>query len=197
MYYVVGEGGAKYGPADLDTLKQWAAENRLTPAMTLEDAATGTQMPANQVPGLFPATPVQPILQTPASPLDPGVAATPEASSPYQSSQQTYQDPAQPQNPYTSSGPYSQNPYQTPATYNRSSGATGDSNTIIIGWVMFGLGVLCCFLFSPVAIFFGKKAKDEGHPQGNLVMILGIVWTCLGACGTILWIIGFAASMNS
>lgn len=194
MYYVVGEGGAKYGPADLDTLKQWAAENRLTPVMTLEDAATGIQMLASQVPGLFPATSVQPILQTPAAPQDPTVS---QPSSPYQSPQQPYQDPAQPQNPYSSSGPYAQNPYQTPATYNRSSGSTGDSNTIIIGWVMFGLGVLCCFLFSPVAIFFGKKAKDEGHPQGNLVMILGIVWTCLGACGTILWIIGFAASMGS
>lgn len=194
MYYVVGEGGAKYGPADLDTLKQWAAENRLTPSMTLEDAATGVQMPASQVPGLFPSVPVQPVLQTPAAPLDPSPS---QPSSPYQSPQQPYQDPAQTQNPYSSSGPYSQNPYQTPATYNRSSGSTGESNTIIIGWVMFGLGVLCCFLFSPVAIFFGKKAKDEGHPQGNLVMILGIVWTCLGACGSILWIIGFAASMTS
>lgn len=192
---MVGEGGAKYGPADVDTLKQWATENRLTATMMLEDAATGALIPASQVPGLFPPAPMQTIQQ----PMNPGMGQTPsQPSSPYQSPSapgSPYQSPSQ-QNPYSTPGanPYSQNPYQAPANYSRGTGApSGNSNTIVTAWIMFALGVACCFLFSPAAIFFGKKAKDEGHPQGNLVMILGIVWTCLGACGSIFWIIGVAA----
>jgi hypothetical protein len=193
MYYVVGEGGAKYGPADVDTLKQWATENRLTAAMMLEDAATGAQIPAGQVPGLFPPAPTQTIQQ----PMAPGMGQGPsQPSSPYQSPTapgSPYQAPTQQQNPYSPPGsnPYSQNPYQAPATYPRgASGSTGNSNTIVTAWIMFALGVACCFLFSPAAIFFGKKAKDEGHPQGNLVMILGIIWTCLGGCGFVFGMIG-------
>ncbi len=174
---MVAEGGAKYGPADVDTLKQWVAENRLTPTSMLEDAATGVQIQASQVPGLFP--PAQPtIQQTPPTETPVGTA------SPYSNPGPTYQSPG------ASPSPYQQNPYTGPVGSNYG-GASGESEAakqaVMYGWICFALGIVCCFLISPGAIYFGKKAKDEGHSQGNLIFILGIIWTCLGVCGTIGW----------
>ncbi|MBI1331712.1 MAG: hypothetical protein GC165_02415 [Armatimonadetes bacterium] len=54
-YFVIGNDGQKYGPADIATLNQWAQEGRLTPTTMLEDAATGQQTMASQMPGIsFP-----------------------------------------------------------------------------------------------------------------------------------------------
>lgn len=178
MYFVVSETGAKYGPADIDTLMQWAAENRLTPASVLEDAATGVQISAAQVPGLFPPE-LQPSIQQ---------ASLVEPTRP-------------PTSPYVSPGPYQENPYAGPDGRNRGLGV-GESESakqaVLYGWVCFALGLAVCPLISPGAIYFGKKAKDEGHPQGNLIFILGIVWTCFGLCTTLigfLMLAGIAGSM--
>ncbi len=186
MYFVVAEGGSKYGPADIDTLKVWAAENRLTPSTMLEDAATGVQIMASQVPGLFPSS--QTDIQQTAAPVESQAIPSSPYSSPGPSSSM----------PGTS--PYQQNPYSSPVGSNYG-GASGESESakqaVMYGWICFALGIVCCFLISPGAIYFGKKAKDEGHSQGNLIFILGIIWTCLGACGTVLWlvlVVGAAAS---
>ena len=53
QYFVIGPDGAKYGPADIPTLKQWAADNRVAPQTTLEDSATGQRLAAGQVQGIF------------------------------------------------------------------------------------------------------------------------------------------------
>ena len=53
QYFVIGPDGQKFGPADINTLTQWAAEGRLTPATMLEDEF-GKQMPASELPGVFP-----------------------------------------------------------------------------------------------------------------------------------------------
>ncbi|MBS1726867.1 MAG: hypothetical protein JST51_09115 [Armatimonadetes bacterium] len=54
-YFVIGNDGQKYGPADISTLNQWAQEGRLTPTSMLEDATTGQQTMASQMPGIsFP-----------------------------------------------------------------------------------------------------------------------------------------------
>ncbi len=58
QYFVIAPDGQKYGPADVMTLNQWVQQNRVTPTTMLEDAATGAQIPASQVPGLvFTAPP--------------------------------------------------------------------------------------------------------------------------------------------
>ena len=56
-YYVVAPDGSRYGPADLDVLRHWVTENRVTPEMMLEDAFTLQRIPALSLPGLFDAPP--------------------------------------------------------------------------------------------------------------------------------------------
>ncbi len=51
-FYVVGDNGDKYGPADLATLNQWIADGRLLPNSKVERSADGIQGLASQVPGL-------------------------------------------------------------------------------------------------------------------------------------------------
>jgi len=52
-YFVLDQSGAKYGPATVVQLNQWAAEGRVLRLTTLEDSVSGQQMPASSVPGLI------------------------------------------------------------------------------------------------------------------------------------------------
>lgn len=51
-YYVLGDQGMKYGPADLDTLNAWIAEGRIVSHTMLEDEISGGQIAASAVQGL-------------------------------------------------------------------------------------------------------------------------------------------------
>lgn len=79
QYMVVGPDGNEYGPASLDTLKQWAAENRLLPTTQLRDFQTGHVMPASALTEVFPPAAAAAPTATPrdavysASPSIPGV----------------------------------------------------------------------------------------------------------------------------
>ena len=54
-YFVIGDDGQKYGPADLATLNSWITEGRLLPTQQLEDEASGMRLAAGAVQGLnFP-----------------------------------------------------------------------------------------------------------------------------------------------
>jgi hypothetical protein len=53
QYYVIGPDGNRYGPGDMQTLKQWVLENRVTPQTMIEDLATGQRLPASSIAGLF------------------------------------------------------------------------------------------------------------------------------------------------
>lgn len=53
QYRVIMPDGQAYGPADINTLRTWAAEGRLAPTTWLEDTATGQRLPASSVSGLF------------------------------------------------------------------------------------------------------------------------------------------------
>ncbi|MBS1710158.1 MAG: hypothetical protein JSS71_00360 [Armatimonadetes bacterium] len=53
QYFVIGNDGSKYGPADVATLSQWAADNRLSPNSQLENAATGARVVASMVAGIM------------------------------------------------------------------------------------------------------------------------------------------------
>jgi hypothetical protein len=53
QYFVVGPDGTAYGPADMPTLRQWAAEGRILPDSLIRDAATGQTQLASSIPGLI------------------------------------------------------------------------------------------------------------------------------------------------
>jgi hypothetical protein len=66
-YFVVGDAGQKYGPADVAVLNQWIVDGRVFPATPLEEEATGARFVASAVPGLqFPAT-VPPMAPPPSA----------------------------------------------------------------------------------------------------------------------------------
>lgn len=52
-YYVLGSGGAKYGPVDVTVLNGWIAANRVGPETLVEDTGSGVKLPARAVPGVI------------------------------------------------------------------------------------------------------------------------------------------------
>lgn len=93
-YYVLGAGGAKYGPADSDTLNTWIAAGRIAPETLIEDAGSGVKMPARAVPGLtFVAVPQS---RAPASaPPTPAPLTSPHVTAPAPALHSTYARPGQ------------------------------------------------------------------------------------------------------
>ncbi len=53
-YHVIGPDGATYGPAELVTLRAWAAHGRIQPTTVVREEDTGNNLFAEQVEGLFP-----------------------------------------------------------------------------------------------------------------------------------------------
>ena len=45
-YFVIGDDGSRYGPADIDTLVAWAAEGRIVASTMLIDRGTEEQVRA-------------------------------------------------------------------------------------------------------------------------------------------------------
>lgn len=54
-YYVIAPDGSKFGPADLNTLKTWAAQGRIAPNTILEEEQSRQRVEARLVAGLFGA----------------------------------------------------------------------------------------------------------------------------------------------
>jgi len=183
-YFVVHPGGQRYGPADLATLNQWAGEGRLIPDTTLVDEATGAQMFARDVPGLF--FPVN--LGAPGGfdPNAPTVMPGPTAGTPLGSYG----------SPYTPSGMQGSN-YYRPTPLSSPGGGTAPAITASYTASLVGLGLLCCFqigafgtiLAGIVAIALGASARgiDPGRSRGAIWLGIGV--TVLG----VLLLIGFSA----
>lgn len=64
-YFVLAPDGKEYGPATVDTLRQWAADQRLSPTTRLRDSLASNIVVASSVPGIFDAPPVHAALQSP------------------------------------------------------------------------------------------------------------------------------------
>ena len=81
---VVGADGQEYGPAGVDVLKQWVAENRLGPETILRNFQTGVTTPAGQIAELYPPAPASTYVapptqaQYPRSQAQAAVTAGPE-----------------------------------------------------------------------------------------------------------------------
>lgn len=52
-YFVIAPDGSKYGPADVNTLRQWLAQGRITPDTLLEEESSRQRFQAKLVAGLF------------------------------------------------------------------------------------------------------------------------------------------------
>lgn len=87
MYLVVDTSGQSFGPAPIETLRQWAIERRLTPDMTVIDQTTGSQGLAadmllgmavflDPIPPEEPSTPIQPVSYAFKGSDDPGQPPT-------------------------------------------------------------------------------------------------------------------------
>jgi hypothetical protein len=156
QYYVIGPDGAKYGPGDVPTLKQWAADNRLSPQTILEDINTGQRMAAYQVPGIFDV----PVQAATAQPGTMGPAPGPE--------QHLYQNP----------------PNMAPGYYPRQQQAgDGGQTLIIVSWICSAVGLLCCPIILCLAgiicaIIAGTQGSKKWIPPlifGICMMVTGIV----------------------
>ncbi|MHB8637365.1 MAG: hypothetical protein ACYC96_12925 [Fimbriimonadaceae bacterium] len=172
-YFVVHPGGQQYGPADVATLNQWAAEGRLIPDTALIDAATGAHVFARDVPGLFfpmsPPQSVSPGLGAPTVMPGPGVG-TPLGG---------YRTPQPLRPPFGSSFPT-----QTPLS---GFGGGGMAPAITASYIasIVGMVLACCVLYLAVlagivAIALGASAAsiDRGRARG--AVWLGIGTTLLG-----------------
>lgn len=191
MYYVIGDGGAKFGPADVPTLKQWVTEGRVLPTTMLEDAVTGLVSAASENPELFPpAGAATTSVPGPGQPLDPPSTTTSGTTS----------------SPYGSpvSGPTSyQSPPNTGSPYHRPSNSSADGNKMNTMAIAFGAASLigcipcCCLgylgsipglLLGGASLYFCTKAKEQGF-NTTLPMILAIAGIVLNFGWLILLII--------
>lgn len=49
MYKLIERNGRESGPVDLETLRQWIVQGRVTPSSRIEDARTGVRLPACRI----------------------------------------------------------------------------------------------------------------------------------------------------
>lgn len=171
-YFVIGDDGQKYGPADVATLQSWVGEGRLLPSQQVEEEGSGIRMAASAVNGLV---------------------------FPYQAQPQPmggYQQPPGARYEPTSGGPAMGSNYNRPM-----AGSYGDDgkNDLIIAWVLFGFGVffcLCGVILQPIAIVFANKAISKGNPGGNTARTLSIVFLVLSALLAIGYLIMIGMAVN-
>jgi len=161
-YYVIGDDGQKYGPADLALLNSWIAEGRLMPTQQLEDESSGMRIAAGAVQGLsFP-------LQNPQS-----VAAAQQAANP----------PTPGASPYASgASPYANQGAQPYQSYARQVGDDG-SGDLKVAYICAAIGFFCCFSFIPAFIYL-NKATSKGNPNAGtaklVIWIIVAVWLAVG-----------------
>lgn len=161
MFYVVGDSGKKFGPADLNTLRGWVKENRILPN-TMIESSDGSVIEARYIMGLFDAE-------------GEAVEAEPEVIAP---------------TPAAEDAP-SNYPRTEVRDESNDAQIYGAWAWILSTLVIIPLCFPCStVLLGPVAIFAAMKAKNGGYPLGQGVLryaiasnvigfVLGIVLTLL------------------
>jgi hypothetical protein len=66
QYFVIWTDGQKFGPADLATLNEWAAQGRINPTTELESVVDGSRIVAGSLAGLNFGGAAAPVVETPA-----------------------------------------------------------------------------------------------------------------------------------
>jgi len=171
-YYVIDAAGNPYGPAELSLLQHWAQEGRVQPSTTIRDAATGRQMVASNVPGLF-APHGSPTYGSPG-------AATPYSSSPYQ--------------------PSGAAPAYYPRPYAGDDGSRDAIAAWVLGILSIILVPVCCALvglpLGIIGVFFARRAQSKGS-NAQVPMILSYVGIGLRAVFSVIAILGLLAAGSS
>lgn len=178
-YFVVADDGAKYGPADIETLNGWIREGRMLPGTLVEEEASGARMAASAVAGLvFPA----PVPPTPIVPPQPGPSAGP------------YTPPSPEARPFAQPNPqpypYASNYARPPGPYPNPVSDSGNTE-VVWSWVLGVAGLLCCFIFPIFGTFAGYSAKSKGNPGGQAAMVFNIVVLLISIAGGIVAALSF------
>ncbi|MBS1715637.1 MAG: hypothetical protein JST30_15010 [Armatimonadetes bacterium] len=156
-YFVLWPDGQRFGPADAQTLTQWAWEGRITPETELEEEATGRRFSAALLTGLeFPPPPEPTPVQTQVDSPHTGFGVPQEF-------------------PLTSGSPY---PIATSQGKPKS-----DVNTawgLIIGGFVSSVCAFCCIFPLPLAltgagIYYANRAKKADEPGAQTALTVGIV----------------------
>ena len=170
-YYVVGDNGQQYGPADVQTLNQWVAEGRLLPTTMLQEEAGGARFAARTLPGL-------------QFPLSPGGTAFSQAPGGF----------SQPP------GSFSQPPASTsqPSTvhYPRYMGGDTGNEDVKNAWICGVAGFCCCGLVAIAGIIYANNAKTKGNPGYLGPMILNGIVLGLAALVIIAQVVIMAISQH-
>lgn len=169
QYFVIGDDGIKYGPAEVLQLNSWIIEGRLTPTTRLEPAGGGPQVYASSVPGLnFPTT-------------------TPPSATSYQTRTDTsasYQTP---------------NSFQTPASYPRGGAyRPQNTQNLTYAWISFAVGFMCCpIIANAFGMSYAKKAENEGIEGAKIAywFNLGYIIFTVGIYGLAV-LLGFAGALR-
>ncbi len=156
-YFVIGEDGQKYGPADVATLQNWIGEHRLLPTQQLEEEGSGIRLAASAVSGLnFP------VADRPAptpGPQGPG----PQAPGPQAPTGPGYIPPP------------AGMAYQS---YARNTGGIDDGkNDLTLAWVLGAFGI-CCLPLEIVGLVFAYRAESKLNPGAKAAKIF--CWVILG-----------------
>ena len=145
---MLGDGGQKYGPADVATLNQWITEGRLLPQTIIEEEATGRQTLASALHGLqFPL-------------------AAPPAAGPAPVSNYPRYDQAQQYRPA---------PYQTSSV---NVGGSDFALALAMGLISPVLSILLPIgglLTAGIGIRAAVRAQGIGHKLGILVIVINIL----------------------
>ncbi|MCW5940241.1 MAG: hypothetical protein KF884_11450 [Fimbriimonadaceae bacterium] len=168
-YYVIWADGQKFGPADVDTLTQWAAEGRINENTELESATTGARLSAASVPG---------ILFTAREAVPPGFGQTlpPQATS-------SYETPSPESAPFSApglGGGSAPSPYATP---------DDGSQYVTYSWISLAVGLLCLGCIGTGAgIYFASEAKKRGNPNAQAPFVVNLIATALIALVALFWV---------
>lgn len=190
---MVTADGQKFGPADVNTLQQWANEGRLLATSMLEEEISGNRVQAGAVPGLNlgggQASPYAQASGYQAPQSNPYQQQSPygQPQSPYGQSQAPY---GQPVDQSGQNNPYSQNPYAGGGYYRGAGGNPAyDPNLqkeMSNAWIGGALGLVCCAPFAIWGLTCANRAKAGGHPSATGAIALNIVALVLWGIGILL-----------
>ncbi len=163
-YFVLWHDGRKFGPADLETLTQWATEGRIQADTILESDADGSTTTIGEL-GIAVAAPQVHLL--------PPVT---EHAPPTEQSRPTFEIPEE--YPMGGGSPYPIESYYA----GRKSDTSVAWGLIIGGFVaMFVFSCFCAFLsvgslgLTGAGIYHANKGKRNGEPGAQAAFVVGIV----------------------
>jgi hypothetical protein len=156
-YFVIGPDGKEYGPASLDTLRSWVAENRILPTTMLKSQQSGLTVAASSIAALFPQSPPQ-------------VTAPPVGD---------WSRPPTAAASYPRSGPGGPRLYTDDGKMDVVWAIVRSALALVFFFVLGGLGVI----ISIYAIVYAFRAREKGHKLANVgiaISVATLVLICIG-----------------